>query len=164
MTNFLETNGTDSSDGHRGPLSSSGSPLVLIVEDHEDTRFMLRTLLEMRGLRVVEAEDGEAGVRAAAEIRPDLILMDGSLPRLDGLAAMRLIRERELLRSVPVVMLSGHAAPQSQAAAFAAGCSDYLVKPLDFGKLDRILQKWLTVRSVSEAAEERRVPERNMLC
>jgi len=124
---------------------------------------MLRTLLEMRGMRVVEAEDGEAGVRAAEEIHPDLILMDGSLPHLDGLAATRLIREREALQCVPVVILSGHCAPNSQEDAFAAGCSDYLVKPLDFEQLDRVLQNRLTSRLVSEAADERRGPKRNML-
>jgi two-component system, cell cycle response regulator DivK len=123
---------------------------------------MLRTLLEMRGLCVVEAEDGEAGVRAAEEVQPDLILMDGSLPHLDGFAATRLIRERETLCRVPVVILSGHAEPQSQEAAFAAGCNDYLVKPLDFEQLDRVLQKCLTSGLMSETGDERRIPERNM--
>jgi CheY-like chemotaxis protein len=124
---------------------------------------MLRTILEMRGLRVVEAEDGEAGVRAAESIRPNLILMDGSLPRLDGLAATRLIRERETSRRVPIVILSGHAAPHSQDAAFAAGCTDYLVKPLDFERLDRLLQKHLPLPLLNVAADEQRALGRNML-
>lgn len=144
MTNFLDSNNASSLNDYRAHSSSSFSPLILIVEDDEDTRLMLRTFLEIRGMRVVEAEDGEAGVRAAEEIRPALILMDGSLPRLDGLAATRLIRERETLRRVPVVMLSGHAAPTAQEAAFAAGCSDYLEKPLKLVQLDHILQKHLT--------------------
>lgn len=118
-------------------------PLVLIVEDHDDTRFMLRTVLEMRGIRVAEAGDGEEGVRAAEELRPDLVLMDGSLPRMDGLAATRRIREREDGNRVPLVMISGHAAPTSQAAAFAAGCDDYLVKPIDFDSLERVLERYL---------------------
>ena len=99
---------------------------------------------------VVEAEDGEAGVRAAEEFQPDLILMDGTLPRLDGLDATRLIRKREMLRRVPVVIISGHAAPKSQEEAFSAGCSDYLVKPIDFDQLDRILQMRLTERSTAD--------------
>lgn len=153
----------DSSNDFRARSSSSSSPLVLIVEDHEDTRFMLRTLLEMRGMRVVEAEDGEAGLRAAEENPPDLILMDGSLPRLDGLAATRLIRESETLRRVPVVIISGHAAPKSQEAAFAAGCNDYLIKPLDLDQLDTILHKRLTLRLINATADEKRSFERNLL-
>lgn len=118
-------------------------PLVLVVEDHDDTRFMLRTILEMRGMRVAEARDGEEGVRAAEEFRPDLILMDGSLPLMDGLAAARRIRERADGHRVPLVFVSGHAALASQAAAFAAGCDDYLVKPIDFDSLDRVLKRHL---------------------
>lgn len=154
MTNFLDANGADSSNTHGRHWSSSGSPLVLIVEDDEDIRFLLRTLLEIRGLHVVEAEDGEAGVRAAEEIHPDLILMDVSLPRLNGLVATRLIRESEALRRVPVVILSGHAAPKSQEAAFAAGCSDYMVKPLDFRQLDHILEECFTLRLIGATSDE----------
>lgn len=144
MANLPDRSSAVSLNGYCAPSSASSSPLILIVEDHEDTRLMLRTFLEIRGMRVVEAEDGEAGVREAEEIHPDLILMDGSLPRLDGLAATRLIRERETLRRVPVIMLSGHAAPTSQEAALAAGCSDYLEKPFKLVQLDHILQKHLT--------------------
>lgn len=118
-------------------------PLVLVVEDHDDTRFMLRTILEMRGLRVAEARDGKEAVHATEELRPDLILMDGSLPLMDGLAAARRIREREDGYRVPLVFVSGHAAPASQVEAFAAGCDDYLVKPFDFDSLDRVLKRHL---------------------
>jgi CheY-like chemotaxis protein len=97
-------------------------------------------------MRVVEAEDGEAGVRAAEELRPDLILMDWSLPRMDGLAATRLIHERDSLRRIPVVFLSGHVAPASQKVAREAGCCDYLIKPLDFDQLARVLRKHLMGR------------------
>ncbi|HVF48934.1 MAG TPA: response regulator [Pyrinomonadaceae bacterium] len=141
---------------------SSADALILIVEDHDDTRFMLRTLFQLRGMGVVEAEDGEAGVRVAEEVCPDMILMDMNLPRLNGLAATQLIRESKTLSGVPVVILSGDAAPPSQTAAFAAGCSDYLVKPLDFGQLDRILQQRLALHVVSAAAGGKRVNERNI--
>ena len=144
MANLPDSNSAGFRNGYRAPSSSSNSPLIVIVEDHEDTRLMLRTFLKLRGMRVVEAEDGEAGVRAAEEIHPDLILMDGSLPRLDGLAATRLIRARETLRRVPVVILSGHAAPTSPEEVFAAGYSDYLEKPVKLVQLDHILQKHLT--------------------
>jgi len=98
-------------------------PLVLVVEDDEDTRFLLRVFLARRGLRVVEAEDGAAGVRAAEEFHPDRILMDLSLPRMDGLKATRLVRERPELTHTPIVFLSGHALPDWQTAARAAGCT-----------------------------------------
>ncbi|CAN5776541.1 response regulator [soil metagenome] len=128
--------------------SSDLNPLILVVEDDEDTRLLLRTLLEMRGMRVVEELDGKSGLRAAEEIHPDLILMDLTLPTLDGLAATRLIRERATLRHVPVVITSGHADPRAKEAAFAAGCSYYLVKPVDFDQLDCILLKYLTSKSL----------------
>jgi CheY-like chemotaxis protein len=132
-------------------------PLALVVEDHEDTRFLLRVLLERRGLRVVEAADGEEGVRAAEELHPDLILMDWSLPRMDGLAAMRLVRERDELSHIPVVFLSGHAIPEWQRVAREAGCSDYLVKPLDTGQLDRVLSRHLLLRVTTDSAAQSRL-------
>ena len=116
-------------------------PVVLVVEDHEDTRFMLRVLLEMHGLEVVEAADGEEAVRAAESVRPGLVLMDGSLPLLDGLAAARRIREAESLRDVPVVMLSGRAEPDFRASALASGCDSFLVKPFSAAQLDSVLER-----------------------
>lgn len=162
MANLSDRNGAESLNRPRGRSPSSSGALILIVEDHDDTRFMLRTLFEMRGIGVVEAADGETGVRVAEEVRPDMILMDMNLPRLNGLAATRLIRESKTLSGVPVVILSGDAAPPSQVAAYAAGCSDYLVKPLDFDQLDRILQQRLTLHVVSAAADGQRVAGRNI--
>jgi CheY-like chemotaxis protein len=101
-------------------------------------------------------------VRAADELRPDLILMDWSLPRMDGLAALRLIRTRAKLDHTPIVFLSGHAAPESQRAAREAGCCDYLVKPLDFDQLDRVLRKHLLLRLISAPVERARVSQRGM--
>jgi CheY-like chemotaxis protein len=99
-------------------------------------------------MRVVEAVDGAAGVRAAERLRPDLILMDWSLPRIDGLSATRLIHERDSLRQIPIVFLSAHVAPASQRAAREAGCSEYLIKPLNFDHLDRVLRKYLQFRLI----------------
>ena len=104
-------------------------PLVLVVEDHDDTRFMLTCLLEIRGYRVVVAEDGETAVRMAEQTRPDLILMDASLPGLDGLAATRRIRETPALAHVPIIFLSGHAEDTFRAVALETGGDDYLIKP-----------------------------------
>ena len=163
MTSFAHNQSGLSSCTALACTSLSDRLLVLVVEDHEDTRFLLRVLLERRGIRVVEVEDGEAGVRAADELRPDLILMDWSLPRLDGLAALRLIRTRAWLDHTPIVFLSGHAAPESQKVAREAGCCDYLVKPLDFDQLDRVLRKHLLLRLISAPAERARVSQRGML-
>jgi two-component system cell cycle response regulator DivK len=112
---------------------------VLVVEDHEDTRFILRTVLERSGCRVVEAADGFEAVEMAGREQPDLILMDGSLPRLGGLAATRLIRQDTLLQEVLIVALSGWATPSFHAAALAAGCNECLDKPIDFKRLKSLL-------------------------
>jgi CheY-like chemotaxis protein len=123
-------------------LEGAGQPTVLVAEDHDDTRLMLRVLLEQRGYRVVEAGEGLEAVAAAERERPRLVLMDVSLPALDGLSATRLMRGREALCAVPVVAVSGHAAERDRAAALAAGCSAYLTKPIDFGRLDEILRRF----------------------
>jgi DNA-binding response OmpR family regulator len=123
--------------------SGSLPPLVLVVEDHEDTRFLLKTMLEMRGYRVSEAEDGEEGVRLARRERPRLVIMDATLPRLDGLAATRRIRSDSTLEGVPVVFLSGHAQPGFRAAALDAGGTDFLVKPIALEDLASIIERHL---------------------
>ena len=110
---------------------------VMVVEDSEDIRAMMRILLEMEGYRVVEASDGLRAVELAIDERPALIMMDLTLPMLDGLAATARIREH--MRDVPIVAVSGHATPGHRAAAFDAGCTEYLLKPLDFKRLDEIL-------------------------
>lgn len=119
--------------------SEANKPLVLVVEDHEDTRFILRTILERSGCRVVEAADGFEAVEMAGREQPDLILMDGSLPLLSGLAATRLIRQDTLLQEVLIVALSGWATPSFHAAALAAGCNECLDKPIDFKRLKSLL-------------------------
>lgn len=123
----------------------STHPLALIVEDHEDTRFLLRTILEMRGVRIIEADNGETAIALAESLQPDLILMDGTLPLLDGFAATRRIRGLASASDVPIVFLSGHAQPASEARAFAAGCTDYLVKPFAVGELERRLERHLSL-------------------
>jgi two-component system, cell cycle response regulator DivK len=123
-------------------LEGAAHPTVLVAEDHDDTRFMLKVLLERKGYRVVEAGDGLEAVEAARRERPDIVLMDVSLPSLDGLAATRLMRERETLRAVPVVAVSGHAAERDQTEALAAGCSADHTQPIDFDRLDDLLSRF----------------------
>ncbi len=146
MTKPLHSYDARSSGAHTAQRSpASAPPLVLIVEDDEDTRFMLRTVLEMRGgTSVVEAENGELATTLAESLHPDLIFMDGTLPLLDGFAATRRIRELASTCKVPIVFLSGHAQPASEAKAFAAGCTDYLVKPFALGELNRVLERHLS--------------------
>jgi two-component system cell cycle response regulator DivK len=120
-------------------LEKADAPTVLVAEDHDDTRFMLRIMLERKGYRVVEAGDGLEAVEAARREHPSLVLMDVSLPMLDGLSATRLMHEVETLSALPVVVVSGHAAERNQTEALAAGCSAYLTKPIDFDRLDDLL-------------------------
>jgi CheY-like chemotaxis protein len=114
-------------------------PTILVVEDHDDTREMLHMLLEMWGCRVVEACDGLEAVAAASRERPEMILMDGSLPFLDGLGATRRIRENGRGDRVKILALDGWGTPTYHAAALAAGCDDSIMKPLDFDRLRKHL-------------------------
>lgn len=124
-------------------LNDARCAKVLVAEDHEDTRLMLRTLLERRGLAVVEAGDGFEALDAAERERPDLILMDGSLPLLDGVAATRRLRDMPAFSAVPIVFLSGHAEQRAQTAALDAGCDEYVTKPFDIERLYRVLNRHL---------------------
>lgn len=117
--------------------------LFLVVEDFEDSRFMMRRLLEMAGYRVVEASDGEEAVKLALQERPELILMDLSLPKLDGLAATRRIRRQRGFGRVPIVAVSAHDSPESRSEALAAGCNEYVTKPIDFDQLKLLVNRFL---------------------
>lgn len=112
---------------------------VLLVEDTEDNRFMMRRLLEMTGYRVVEALNGEEAVRLAERETPELILMDLSLPVLDGLAATRLIRKLPQLESTPIIAVSAHDTSDFQSEAIKAGCNSYVSKPIDFSELEALI-------------------------
>ena len=114
-------------------------PTVLVVEDHDDTREMLHTLLETWGCRVVEACNGLEAVEAASRERPEMILMDGSLPFLDGLSATRRIRENGLRDHVKILALDGWCTPSYHADALSAGCDDTIKKPLDFNRLRKYM-------------------------
>ena len=118
-------------------------PTVLVVEDFEDNRFMMRRLLEMSGYRVDEAVNGQQAVELAGDESPDVILMDLSLPMLDGLAATRKIRERDQLTRVPIVAVSAHDSADFHAEALAAGCNEYVTKPIDFDQLIQLLGRLL---------------------
>jgi two-component system, cell cycle response regulator DivK len=124
-------------------LTKRDKQLFLVVEDFEDSRFMMRRLLELAGYSVLEASDGEQAVALAVQEQPALILMDLSLPKLDGLAATRQIRQRRDVSGIPIVAVSAHDSPASRTEALAAGCDEYVTKPIDFDQLDRLLKRFL---------------------
>ena len=117
---------------------------VLLVEDTEDSRFMMRRLLEMAGYEVVEAMNGEEAVKLAQAESPQLILMDLSLPVIDGLAATRLIRKLPQLQATPIIAVSAHDSSDFQSEAIEAGCNSYVTKPIDFNELELLIQQLLT--------------------
>jgi two-component system, cell cycle response regulator DivK len=117
---------------------------VMIVEDHDDTRLMLRTILESLNFGVVEASDGESAFQIALEQTPDLILMDAGLPRTDGFSVTRKIRQNQAVGHVPIVFLSGHALPSSREEALLAGGNDYLVKPIDIDEMLMVMARLLS--------------------
>ncbi|HEX6716211.1 MAG TPA: response regulator [Pyrinomonadaceae bacterium] len=118
-------------------------PTVLLVEDTEDNRFMMRRLLEMTGYRVVEAMNGEEAVKIAKAESPQLILMDLSLPVIDGLAATRLIRRLPEFKSTPIIAVSAHDTSDFQSEAIEAGCNTYVTKPIDFNQLEQLIVQLL---------------------
>jgi two-component system cell cycle response regulator DivK len=121
------------------------SKRVLLVDDFEDSRFSLSKLLEIEGFEVMEAGNGAEAIDMAISAKPDLILMDLSLPVVDGLSATKQIRQHEALNSVPIIALSAHDVSEFQAKAKDAGCTDYITKPVDFSALMTMLSKSLPV-------------------
>jgi CheY-like chemotaxis protein len=111
---------------------------ILYVEDNDDNVYMLRGRLTRAGFSVIVAPDGEQGVTMAAADAPDLIVMDLSLPGLDGWEATRRLKASPHTRAIPVIALSAHAMEGDRAKALAAGCDDYDTKPVD---LPRLLEK-----------------------
>ena len=108
---------------------------ILYVEDNEDNVYMLARRLRRKGFDVVVAPDGEQGVAMARSEAPTLILMDLSLPVLDGWEATRRIKAARETRHIPVIALSSHAMEGDRESALAAGCDDYDTKPIDFARL-----------------------------
>ncbi|HMF56168.1 MAG TPA: response regulator [Pyrinomonadaceae bacterium] len=116
---------------------SGSSPLtVLVVEDYEDSRCLWRVALEERGYRVLEAADGREAVKVALRERPEIILMDLTLPVMDGLAATRRIRQTPKTRGALIVAVTAHHESNYRKQALDAGCDAYVTKPIDFDWLN----------------------------
>jgi CheY-like chemotaxis protein len=119
--------------------NSENEVSVLLVEDTEDNRMMMRRLLELSGYRVSEAVNGLEAVKAAERETPSIILMDLSLPIVDGLAATRRIRQLPDLADVPIIAVSAHDTADFHAEALAAGCDAYITKPIDYTELEDLI-------------------------
>jgi CheY-like chemotaxis protein len=118
-------------------------PRILLVEDNEMNRDMLSRRLQRRGFDVLTATDGEAAVSATAAERPDLVLMDMSLPVIDGWEATRRIKADSSTRAIPIIALTAHAMASDRERSIAAGCDDYDTKPIDLPRLVSKIEKLL---------------------
>jgi DNA-binding response OmpR family regulator len=131
------------------PVSDSdappGRPRVLVIEDNADMRDFLKRILERRGYDFFGAGDGAQGIDLALSERPDLILMDLSLPTLDGYEATRVLRAQAVFSTVPILAVTAHARSVDQARALEVGCDGYISKPYGIHELFALLNKHLPV-------------------
>ena len=112
---------------------------ILLVEDDEDTRYLMCLELEGRGYRVIEASDGEKAVTLAVQESPDIILMDLSLPKMDGLEATRQIRAIDGMATIPIIAVTAHQETDFREGAKASGFDAYATKPVDFDWLSELM-------------------------
>lgn len=125
-------------------VSGSNTPrTILVVDDFDDTRLLLRTWLERKGFKVLEAHDGRQAISAAQTAVPDLIIMDVEMPGLDGLSATREIRKLEPLENVPIVAVSAYGADQFRLEALAAGCNEYVSTPFEPNELEILIRSFM---------------------
>ena len=110
-------------------MTSELSPLILVVDDYQDAREMYAEYLQYSGFRVAEARNGNEAVAQARSLRPDLILMDLSLPGMDGWEATRVLKADEDTKGIPIVALTGHALAGASEGARKAGCDSFVTKP-----------------------------------
>ena len=114
-------------------------PLILVVEDNELNMELITDVLTLAGFEILKAWDGPEGLTVAAEVRPDLILMDLQLPGMDGIEATRQLKARNETAAIPVIAVTSHAMKGGRDNAMAEGCLDYITKPIDVSTLaDRI--------------------------
>jgi CheY-like chemotaxis protein len=138
----------DDESASGGAAEDQGQPvvskfLILVADDSADNLAMISLDLQQQGYRVVTASNGEDAIRVALETIPNLILMDISMPTLDGLGATRRIRDNELLRDIPVVAVTAFGTQGFQRAAYDAGFSGYLTKPIDMDRMHQLVARLL---------------------
>ena len=112
-------------------MTATPTKTVLLVEDNEDNLVVYRTILEHVGYKVIEARDGEEGVVRARQQHPDLILMDISIPKIDGWDATQRLKSDPDTRDIPIIALTAHALEEDRQKAVQAGCDGYLAKPVE---------------------------------
>ena len=124
--------------------SKSGlSKKVLIVDDNQDSRELVVKILKARGYQMIEAVDGEEALEKAIAEKPDLILMDRSLPKIDGYEVTRRLKGREEFKGIPIVALTAHAMTGDREKALEAGCDGYISKPIDVRSLPELITSYL---------------------
>jgi len=129
---------------------------ILLVEDFDDTRLMMKMWLVRHGYRVLEAETGEEGVAMARRERPDLIIMDVMMPGMNGLDATQLIRQDRALRRTPIVAVSAYGADEYRSIALEAGCNEYVSTPFEPGTLANLIESLLIRADQTNASETHR--------
>ena len=122
--------------------NENSAPTIMVVEDYDDTRMLLKKGLEGLGYSVLEASNGQEAVDIAAREHLDLILMDLDLPILDGILATQLIRQQSDMR-VPIVAVTAYPMSYTRVKAFAEGCDEYIAKPIDMSELARLVNRYL---------------------
>ena len=138
----LDPNSDGSAFEHDRPGESKY--LILVVDDSADNVAMLSLYLQQQGYRVVTASNGEDAIKVASQTKPSMILMDISMPTLDGLAATRRIRDDEALREIPVIAVTAFGTEGFQRAAYDVGVSGYLVKPIDLDRMSQLIARLLS--------------------
>jgi CheY-like chemotaxis protein len=128
-------------------------PLVLVVEDYQDAREMYAAYLQFAGFRVAEASNGLEAIERSLELRPDIILMDLALPKVDGWEATRRLKEDERTRHIPIVALTGHALAGHAEGARQAGCDAFVTKPCLPDALVAEIRRMLAARGVDGPAD-----------
>jgi CheY-like chemotaxis protein len=116
-------------------MAGKRTPIILVIEDYSDSRLLLSSLLRSKGYKVIEAKDGKEGMLQANRVIPDLILMDLAMPEMDGVAATRQLRQRQVLSQTPIFVITGYATTEVKKDAIAAGCTEVFAKPLDVESL-----------------------------
>lgn len=120
-----------------------GKGRVLIVEDNMDTYELVRFILEKNGYEVFLAVNGRDGVNAATKQKPDLIVMDLSMPEMDGWTATRLIKQNKQTSTIPLIALTAHVLPGDRQRAVDSGCDEYITKPMDLLELVETVDRWV---------------------
>ncbi len=116
---------------------------ILVVEDNMDTYELVKFVLEKKGHATFLAMNGREGVNAALKQRPDLIIMDLSMPMMDGWIATEKLKQNPLVKDIAIIALTAHALPDDRKRAFDAGVNEYITKPMDLEEFVEIIEQWL---------------------